>query len=159
MTRIIGLMLLAASLGAAGLAGAQWQVRVATFAGSGQAGLADSDGRVGQLNRPHGLAIDGKGNVYVSDRGNHAIRVVTANGDIRTLAGSGKEGNADGVGAAASFKQPIAVAVDKSGHIYVADRDNHIIRLIDPSGKVSVLAGAGTKGFANGPASAAQFNE
>src|SRR5712691_9641579 len=116
MTRIIGLMLLAASLGAAGPAGAQSQVRVATFAGSGQAGLADGNAPVGQFNRPHGLAIDGKGNVYVSDRGNHAIRVVNASRAIWTLAGNGKEGNVDGVGAAASFKQPIAVAVDKAGN-------------------------------------------
>jgi DNA-binding beta-propeller fold protein YncE len=159
MTRTIELLLLIASLGAAGVACAQSQVRVETFSGSGQAGLADSDGQVGQFNRPHGLAIDDKGNVYVSDRGNHAIRVVATNGDIRTLAGNGKEGNVDAVGAAASFRQPIAVAVDKSGNVYVADRDNHVIRLIDPSGKVTILAGTGTKGFANGPASSAQFNE
>jgi streptogramin lyase len=159
MTRTIGLVLLAALFGAAGLAGAQSQVRVETFSGSGQPGLADSGGQVGQFNRPHGLAVDAKGNVYVSDRGNHAIRIVAANGDIRTLAGNGKDGNADGIGAAASFKQPIAVAVDKTGSVYVADRDNHVIRLIDPSGKVAVVAGTGTKGFANGPSSSAQFNE
>src|SRR5712691_5764325 len=159
MTRIIGLMLLAASLGAAGPAGAQSQVRVATFAGSGQAGLADGNAPVGQFNRPHGLAIDGRGNVYVSDRGNHAIRVVAANGDIRTLAGNGKDGNADGTGAAAAFNQPVAVAVDKSGNVYVADRDNHTVRLIDLSGKVATLAGTGAAGFAEGLATSAQFNQ
>jgi len=159
MTRATGVLLLALSLIAVAVVDAQAQVRVESFAGSGQAGFADSDGQVGQFNRPHGLAIDGKGNIYVSDRGNHAIRVVTPFGDIRTLAGNGKEGNADGVGAAASFKQPIAVAVDKTGSVYVADRDNHVVRAIDPSGKVLVVAGTGTKGFANGPASSAQFNE
>ena len=41
--------------------------------------MADGNRQVGQLNRPHGLAIDARGNVYVSDRGNHAIRVVAAN--------------------------------------------------------------------------------
>ncbi len=151
MVRMIGLMLFAISLGAVGVADAQSQVRVETFSGSGQPGLADSNGQVGQFNRPHGLAIDANGRVYVSDRGNHAIRVVASNGDIRTLAGNGKEGNADGVGAAASFKQPIAVAVDKSGSVYVADRDNHVVRLTDLSGKVAVVAGTGAKGFANGP--------
>ncbi len=156
MTRTIGLMVLTLSLG---VANAQSQVRVQTFSGSGQAGLADSNGKVGQFNRPHGLAVDAKGNIYVSDRGNHTIRIVSANGDIRTLAGSGKEGNADGVGAAASFKQPIAVAVDRTGNVYVADRDNHVIRLIDQSGKVVTLAGTGSKGFANGPTSSAQFNQ
>src|SRR6266852_4380829 len=143
MTRAISWVLLVASLGAGG---AQAQIRVETLSGTGQAGLADGSRQIGQLNRPHGLAVDGRGNVYVSDRGNHAIRVVAATGDIRTLAGNGKEGNADGVGAAASFKQPVAVAVDKSGSVYVADRDNHVVRLIDPSGKVAVVAGTGAKG-------------
>src|SRR5439155_2315695 len=153
--------LLAAILltGVASVKNAQAQVRVETLSGTGQPGLADGNRQVGQLNRPHGLAIDGRGNVYVSDRSNHAIRVVAANGDIRTLAGNGKDGKADGVGAAASFNQPIAVAVDKSGNVYVADRDNHTVRLIDPSGKVSVLAGTGAAGFAEGPAISAQFNQ
>jgi DNA-binding beta-propeller fold protein YncE len=146
-------------MGVLGMANAQAQVRVETFAGTGQAGLADGNRQVGQLNRPHGLAIDGRGNVYVSDRGNHAIRIVSANGDLRTLAGNGKEGKADGVGAAASFNQPIAVAADKGGNVYVADRDNHLIRLIDPSGKVTILAGTGAAGFAEGPAISAQFNQ
>src|SRR5262245_7141902 len=159
MTRTMGLMLLAFSLSAVRIVDAQAQVRVESLSGSGQAGFADSNGQVGQFNRPHGLAVDAKGNIYVSDRGNHAIRVVSTNGDIRTLAGNGKEGNADGIGSGASFKQPIAVAVDRTGNVYVADRDNHVIRLIDPSGKVVTLAGTGAKGFANGPTSLAQFNE
>ena len=158
MTRTIRVMLLAISMGAAGVVDAQAQVRVETLSGTGQAGLADGNRQVGQLNRPHGLAVHGNG-VYVSDRGNHAIRVVAPNGDIRTLAGNGKDGKADGVGAAASFNQPIAVAVDRSGNVYVADRDNHTVRLIDPSGKVTVVAGTGAAGFAEGPATSAQFNQ
>src|SRR5262249_15906029 len=146
MTGATGVLFLALSLSAVAIADAQAQVRVESFSGSGQAGFTNRHGPVGQFNRPHGLAIDGKGNIYVSDRGNHAIRVVTAFGDIRTLAGNGKEGNADGVGATASFKQPIAVAVDKSGSVYVADRDNHVIRAIDPAGKVLVVAGSPPKG-------------
>ena len=156
MTRAISWVLLVASLGAGG---AQAQIRVETLSGTGQAGLADGSRQIGQLNRPHGLAVDGRGNVYVGDRGNHAIRVVAANGDIRTLAGSGKQGNADGVGAAAAFNQPIAVVVDKAGNIYVADRDNHVVRSVDPSGKVVVVAGTGAAGLADGAAASAQFNQ
>src|SRR5947207_14882290 len=95
MTHANRLMVLAISMGAAGVVDAQAQVRVETLSGTGQAGLADGNRQVGQLNRPHGLAVHGNG-VYVSDRGNHAIRVVAANGDIRTLAGNGKDGKADG---------------------------------------------------------------
>src|SRR5882757_136369 len=92
MTHTIKLVLFVISVGTAGVADAQAQVQVETFSGTGQAGLADGNRSVGQLNRPHGLAIDGRGNVYVSDRGNHAIRVVAVNGDIRTLAENGKDG-------------------------------------------------------------------
>src|SRR6266481_8742070 len=149
MTRTISWVLLVATLGAGA---AQAQIRVETLSGTGQAGLTDGNRQIGQLNKPHGLAVDGRGNIYVSDRGNHAIRVVAANGDVRTLAGNGKEGKSDGVGAAAGFNQPIAVAIDKAGNAYVADRDNHTVRLIDPMGKVSVFAGTGVAGFAEGPA-------
>lgn len=154
--RLLPAILLAS---AASIADAESQVRVETFSGSGQAGLTEGSALEGQFNRPHGLAIDAKGSIYVSDRGNHAVRAVAPNGGIRTLAGNGKEGNVDGVGASASFRQPIAVAVDGSRNVYVADRDNHTVRLIDTSGKVSVVAGTGTAGFSNGPASSAQFNQ
>lgn len=154
--RLLPAILLAS---AASVADAQSQVRVETFSGSGQAGLTDGSALVGQLNRPHGLAVDAKGSIYVSDRGSHAIRVVAPNGSIRTLAGNGQEGNVDGVGGAARFRQPIAVAVDDSGNVYVADRDNHTVRLIDPSGKVSLVAGTGAAGSSNGPAASAQFNQ
>ena len=159
MGHAIALIFSALAVSTAAVAVAASQIRVESFSGNGEAGFADTSGQVGQFNRPHGLAIDGKGNVYVSDRGNHAIRVVASNGDILTLAGNGKEGSTDGVGPAASFKQPIAVVVDKSANVYVADRDNHVIRLIDSARKVVTLAGTGTKGFVNGPTSAAQFNE
>ena len=153
----VKVMALAFLASVASLTGAQAQVRVETLSGTSQPGLVDGNRQVGQLNKPHGLAVDGRGSIYVSDRGNHAIRVVAANGDIRTLAGNGKEGKSDGVGAAAGFNQPIAVAVDKAGNVYAADRDNHTIRLIDPMGKVSVFAGTGVAGFAEGPAT--QFNQ
>jgi len=74
------------------------------------------------------------------------------NGDIRTLAGNGKEGKADGIGAAASFNHPLRLAVDKSGNVYVADRDNHLVRLVRPVCKVSAVVGTGTAGFTEGPA-------
>ncbi len=156
--RLTSLLLLAAIfvIGAAGVAVAQAPVvRVETLAGTGQAGLADGNRQVGQLNRPHGLAIDGRGNVYVSDRGNHAIRVVAPNGDIRTLAGT------EGPALSAQFNQPYGIALSPDEKIlYIADYLNHAIRALDVgTRRVTTLAGNGKSGFANGKGDQAQFNQ
>ena len=68
--------------------------------------------------------------------------------NVSTLAGNGTSGSADGSGSSASFSQPIDVAVDSSGNVYVADRMNHKISKTSPSGTVSTLAGNGTYGSA-----------
>src|SRR5215212_8340194 len=118
---------------------------VATLAGSGTAGTQNGTGTAAQLNRPHGLAVAGDGTVYVSDRGNHQVRVIGPDGTVRTLAGS-TQGFADAPGAKAQFYDPVAVAVDRSGNVYVADRNNHRIRRISPDGAVVTFAGSGTAG-------------
>jgi sugar lactone lactonase YvrE len=159
MTGATGVLFWALSLSTALVANAQAQVRVESFSGSGQAGFTNSEGQVGQFNRPHGLAIDGKGNIYVSDRGNHAIRVVA--GKVLVLAGTGTKGFANGPASAAQFNEPYGVALSPDEKtLYVADYLNHAIRAIDLAGKqVTTLAGNGTAGFANGVADKAQFNQ
>jgi sugar lactone lactonase YvrE len=77
---------------------------------------------------------------------------------VSTLAGNGEAGFADGTGTDAQFALPTGIAVDSQGNIYVADFDNHRIRLITTKGVVSTLAGKGSPGFADGNSQEAQFN-
>ena len=76
---------------------------------------------------------------------------------VCTLAGDGVAGVVDGPAAQARFNRPLDVAVDAAGKVYVADTDNHRIRVIS-AGQVSTLAGTGAPGFADGPASSARFH-
>lgn len=115
------------------------------------AGLAGTSGRNGTLtkvaalsarfNKPKGLACDRSGNIYVADSGNNQIRVIH-DGYVSHLAGCGEgiSGFTDGVGGAASFNNPTDVAVDRTGVVYVADRDNHSIRRVK-SGTVYTVSG------------------
>ena len=127
---------------------------VATFAGSpGQAGHLDSAlGLQARFNNPQGLAEDAEGNLYVADQGNHVIRRVSPEGEVRTLAGSpGEPGQCDGRGAQARFRELRGLAICPSGSatepLYAAD--GHGIRRISlPEGEVTTPLGVvDTPGF------------
>ncbi len=79
-------------------------------------------------------------------------------GLVSTFAGSGGQGSADGTGSSASFYYPEDVAVDASGNIYVADRENNEIRKISPTGMVSTFAGSKTSGSVDGSGTSASFS-
>jgi sugar lactone lactonase YvrE len=132
---------------------------VSTLAGSGLTGGADGIGTAASFNRPSGIAIDTSGNLYVADNLNHSIRKITPTGTVSTFAGNGSPGSTDGIGTAASFNQPEAIAIDVSGNMYVADFWNHKIRKITASGIVSTLAGSGSPGSADGIGAAASFTQ
>jgi len=136
---------------------------VSTLAGTGTAGYQDSTvggGGQPQFNGPEGVEVDSSGNVYVADRNNHRIRKITPEGVVSTLAGTGTEGFVDGAGTSARFNNPIGVALDSSGNVYVADHGNHLIRKITPQGEVSTLAGTAHKpGRTRGESTSAQFNK
>ena len=130
---------------------------VETLAGSGTAGFADGSGDAAQFDHPSGLCVDAEGNVLVADRMNNRIRKITAEGEVSTLAGSGRAGMDDGPATYASFNGPYGVNTGPDGAVYVADLNNHKIRKIDTDGTVTTIAGSAA-GFANGTGSAAQFN-
>jgi len=132
---------------------------VTTLAGtSGVTGSADGTGTAAQFNDPQGVAIDAAGNVYVADTNNNVIRKITPTGVVTTLAGGGSFSCRDGMGSAAQFSEPSAVATDAGGDIYVADSNNSTIRKITPAGMVTTVAGqCGTDGTADGAGSAASF--
>lgn len=136
---------------------------VTTFAGPTGSyifGHADGAAADARFSYPEGIAVDAAGTVYVADSDNSIIRKITPDGTVSTLAGTAKvEGSADGTGAAAQFKGPIALAVDGSGTVFVADTENHTIRKITAGGVVTTFAGvAGQAGSVDGIGAAARFN-
>ena len=131
---------------------------VTTLAGSGAIGSADGSGTSATFYRPWSVAVDASGVVYVADELNHAIRKITADGVVSTLAGSGAKGGADASGASASFHNPHGVAVTADGYVYVADTDNHKIRKISPAGVVTTFAGSGSRGSTDGTGAFASFS-
>jgi len=133
--------------------------------GQGQAGFAGDGGPATSalLTNPTGIAIDRSGNLYIADRANNRIRLVTAStGIITTIAGSSKTGfTGDGGPAAqATLTLPTGLAFDSSGNLYIADSNNWAIRKISTSGIITTVAGTGQPGSGgdNGPATKAQLS-
>ena len=97
---------------------------------AGTAGSADGASSQAQFHYPSGVAVDAAGNLYVADTDNHTLREIVTAGAVSTIAGlAGSSGSADGSGTAARFAFPTGVAVSSSGDVYLADTNNHTIRL------------------------------
>jgi sugar lactone lactonase YvrE len=138
---------------------------VSTLAGApDQFGQADGSGTEARFGGPYGLAVDDSGNVYVGDSDNHTVRRITPEGMVTTLAGSaGQAGSADGIGSEARFQNPLGLAVDAVGTVYLSDWQNGThygcIRKVTPDGRVTTVAGQpGTCGSADGMGTAARFS-
>ncbi len=129
------------------------------FAGSTR-GFLNGPALSAQFVWPTGIAADSAGNVFVPDPQNSSIRKVAAGtGIVSTFAGGpGTAGHADGPASGARFAGPDAIAIDQAGNHFIADRDNHCIRRIDPAGVVSTLAGLpGVAGSDDGFGGRARF--
>jgi sugar lactone lactonase YvrE len=109
-----------------------------------------------------GIAVDKRGNVYIAMRDNNIISRIDLKGNMTIYAGSGSSGFSGDGGKAieARLNVPAGLAFDKSGNLYIADRNNHRIRKVDTRGTISTIAGTGTAGFSGdkGPATKAQLN-
>jgi hypothetical protein len=134
---------------------------VSTLAGgsSGRTGTyADATGTNAGFNTPLGVAIDSFGNAYVTDYGNNRIRKITNTGVVTTFAGSSTATWLDATGTNAGFYQPVGVAIDSSGNIYVGDYANNRIRKITSAGVVTTLAGSGSQSYGDGTGTSTSFN-
>ncbi|MFI5161128.1 MAG: hypothetical protein ACHQHN_07615 [Sphingobacteriales bacterium] len=119
---------------------------VSTFAGSTTGGFTDGAAGEARFSGPIGLAIDASGNLYVGDSYNKAIRKITPSGTVSTITTNNQLANIYGI------------SVDHNGNIYGANNVSNQILKWSPSGHMSIIAGSGTPGDTDGPASKASFN-
>jgi streptogramin lyase len=133
---------------------------VTTLVGTGVAGFSDT-----QVNNPYGMAIGPDGGLYFCDLGNQRIRRLDlATKKMTTIAGTGKQGYTGDGGPAteATLAAPHELLFDRAGDLYIAERDNHVIRKVNmKTGAISTVAGTGVAGFSGdgGPAVRAQFRQ
>ena len=118
---------------------------IRTVAGNGEKGVPE-DGAAAvdsPLVDPRAVAVDAKGNIYILERGGHALRVVNADGKIRTVVGkAGKRGSLDGPALEAQLNSPKHICIDSESCVVIADEANRLIRRYDPRiGTVSTILG------------------
>ena len=135
---------------------------ITTIAGNGSGGFAGDGGqaRDAVLNRPWGVLVDTYGGVYISDTGNNRVRRIAPNGVITTVAGGAAGGGTGGFGGdggpavQALLNQPLGMALDGAGNLYIADSANARVRKVDLNGIITTFAGNGASsmGGDGGPA-------
>ncbi|MCD6013708.1 MAG: hypothetical protein K0Q79_3570 [Flavipsychrobacter sp.] len=137
---------------------------ITTFAGTGVAGYSGDGGpaTAANIHLADDIKCDTAGNLYFCDFLNNAVRKISLSGIITTIAGTGVVGYSGdgGPATAAQLHGPCAVIPDLYGNIYIGDADNHRLRMINPAGVISTVAGTGTMGFSGdgGYAVLAQVN-
>jgi sugar lactone lactonase YvrE len=133
---------------------------VSTLVGTGVAGFSPT-----QVNNPYGMAIGPDGALYFCDLDNQRIRRLDlTTKQLTTIAGSGERAYRGDGGPAidAALNMPHEIQFDSRGDLYIAERDNHVIRKVDRrTGRISTIAGTGVAGFSGdgGPAARAQLRQ
>ncbi len=161
LLRVLTALACICALLSSGTVQAAEETSMRVVAGDGTAGF--EDGFAARFRKPIRLAPWGEDAILVADIYNHAIRVVTLEGEVTTLAGSPDwKGHQDGLASEAKFASPHGVAVSPTGVIAVGEAENHTIRLLTPDGEggssVSTLADVpGESGMRDGAATEALF--
>ena len=138
---------------------------ITTVAGNGKTLYSGDGGPATQasIGRPAAVVVDAAGNLYLTDTQNWRVRKVDTNGIITSFAGTGVFGNTGDGGPAsnATFEEPIGLAMDAAGNLYIADRGAGVVRKVDITGTITTVAGNGTTGFSgdNGLATNAAFGD
>jgi hypothetical protein len=137
---------------------------ISTFAGTDTAGYTGDGGPAtsAKLRFPTGIAVDATGNIYFAESGNNVIRKVNTSGIISTFAGTDTADYSGDGGPATSAKlnQPVGVAIDSIGNIYIADYLNNVVRKVNTSGIISTIAGNNIADYSGdgGLATSAELN-
>jgi uncharacterized protein (TIGR03437 family) len=122
----------------------------AIIAGTGADGYGGDGGPAGGagISVPQGIAVDSAGNIYFADYGNFVMRMIDTQGNIHTVAGNGNpKFSGDGGLATKAGMNPVAVAVDNLGDLFIADQLNNRIRKITPDNVITTVAGNGSTGY------------
>jgi len=135
---------------------------ISTYAGTGVPGYNGDRIKAvdAELDFPASLAIDASGNLYVADASNSRVRMISPDGTINTVAGNGSPGILGDNGPAVQAQlNPVAVAVDNRGNVYISTVDSRI-RKVDASGIITTIAGTGVSAYSgdNGPANVADIS-
>lgn len=133
--------------------------QVGTLAGSEWAGSQDGVFTNARLDSPMALAVDRRGNVYVAEGKNPAIRAISPQGEVRLWAGGTKAGLADGRGGDAQFKEITAMKFAPNGDMLVLDAGNNRIRRVTKAGEVFTIKGCEKPGLVDGPVAMAHFGK
>jgi sugar lactone lactonase YvrE len=130
---------------------------VTSIAGTPHSGFKDGKGDLALMKFPIGIDLGPDGSIYVADHQNNAIRKISPDGTLSTIAGDpDREGLMDGDLKTARFKKPYGVKLDQAGTLWICDTENGLIRKIAPDGQVSTFAGS-TPGYADGKLREAKF--